>query len=338
MSAQGNTHGTSPRQALRAPVVVTVFNRPDLVRRVFAEIARAQPRDLFIIADAPRKNRSGEAEKCAAALAVVDQIDWECEVFRNYSDVNLGPSRRIYTGIDWAFQHVEEAIILEHDCLPHPSFFRYCDELLDRYRDDERIMNISGNNFQFGLPRTRYSYYFSRYNHIWGWATWRRAWRHYDPQMALWPELRSTSWLMDLLGEREAVRYWRKVLDLTFTGQINTWDTQWMFACWAQNGMAVTPNVNLVSNIGFGPEAAHTGNINSPLNQVPLQEMVFPLRHPPSYVVRHKAADDFAFKKVCRARTSLGGMLRRAGHFVVPRPLRPIVSRALARFHPVGPA
>lgn len=151
---------------LTTPVAFLVFNRPDTTIRVFEEIRRARPPKLLVVADGARADRPGEAEKCAQVRAIVEQVDWECGVLKNYADDNMGCKRRISSGLDWVFANVEEAIILEDDCLPHPSFFRFCEELLRRYRDDERVMMISGDNFQFGKKRTDYSYYFSKYPHI----------------------------------------------------------------------------------------------------------------------------------------------------------------------------
>ncbi len=277
-------------------VALIIFNRPDTTRRVFAEIARARPRKLFVIADGPRAQYPTDAEKCAAARAVTEQVDWDCEVLTNYSEVNMGCKLRPSTGISWVFEHVEEAIFFEDDCLPHQTFFRYCAELLERYREDERVMMISGDNFQDGQSRTPYSYYFSRYVHCWGWATWRRAWRYFDVEIKLWPTLRETSWLLDILGDEEAVLYWRSIFDSVFEGRISkAWDYQWLFACWAQNGLAVTPDVNQVSNIGVGDDATHTAS-GSMIN-LPVAAMEFPLRHPP-FMLRHREADQFNFRHV----------------------------------------
>jgi hypothetical protein len=146
-----------------------------------------------VIADGPG---SGEdLVKCEAARKIINQVSWDCEVLTNYSDVNLGCKKRISSGLDWVFKQCDEAIILEDDTLPHSTFFRFCSELLERYRDDQRVMMICGQNLQFGRKVNPYSYYFSRCPHIWGWATWRRAWNHFDLKMKSWPALRNTSWL-----------------------------------------------------------------------------------------------------------------------------------------------
>lgn len=293
---------------MKTAVALIIFNRPEVTRRVFSEIAKAKPQKLLVIADGPREDHPTDAERCAAARAVVEDVDWACELLLNFSEVNLGCKVRPATGISWVFEQVEQAIIFEDDCLPHPSFFPYCEELLERYRDDERVMTISGNNFQFGRQRTRYSYYFSRYTHTWGWATWRRAWRHFDGEIRLWPELRETSWLLDILGDRAAAEHWRRQFDAV-AHMNSVWDYQWAFACWAQNGLTAIPNRNLVSNIGWGEDATHTKAAEDRLARLPADEMLFPLEHPP-YVVRHREADRFTEQLFSWEQPGLGQRLR----------------------------
>ncbi len=183
---------------IKTPVVVIIFKRTDTTEKVFEAIRLAKPPKLFVIADGPRADHPGEAEKCEAARAIIERVDWECEVLKNYSDTNLGCAKRVSSGLDWVFSNVEEAIILEDDCVPHLTFFPFCEELLEKYRYDTRIASISGQNVQFGRERTNYSYYFSRYNHCWGWATWRRAWQHFDFDMKLWPEIKKGHLLDDI--------------------------------------------------------------------------------------------------------------------------------------------
>ena len=248
----------------------------------------------MVIADGPRADHPGEAEKCLATRAIVENPEWDCELLKNYSDVNLGCGRRPASGISWVFQNVEEAVILEDDCLPHPTFFRFCDELLEHYRDDKRVMTISGNNFQFGTRRTPESYYFSRYPHTWGWATWRRAWELYDFEAKVWPQLRATRWLEDLLGDGESAAYWRGVFD-SLNGSWDVWDYQWIFSCWAQNGLAILPNVNLISNIGWGSDATHTKALDNPSANLAIEAMSFPLSHP-QYMAVNREADKFTLE------------------------------------------
>lgn len=296
---------------LNAPVAFLVFNRPEPTRKVFAEIARARPRKLLLVADGPRSE--SEAEKCAEVRAIVSRVDWECEVLTNFADTNMGCKQRVSSGISWVFEQCEAAIIMEDDCIPHPTFFRYCEELLERYADDERVPMICGSSFHRDPP-TADSYYFSRFGHVWGWASWRRAWRHYDVGLRSWPKLRETSWLQDILGDEVAANYWRTMFDKTHAGEIDTWDYQWFFSWWAQHGLAIIPAVNLISNVGFGDDATHTHTAVNTMAHRPVAAMDFPLRHPEN-MTRSLETDLYAFTQICpwaqpQAR-SIRGWLRR---------------------------
>ena len=285
---------------MRAPVLLIIFNRPDTTTRVLAEIAKAKPAKLFVFGDGPRPNRPDDIAKCAAARALVEHLDWECELTTNFLETNLGCGRGPAEGISWVFQHTDRAIILEDDCVPHPSFFQFCDELLEMYKDDQRVMHIAGNNFQLGRQRTPCSYFFSMHNLCaGGWATWRRAWRFHDMGLTDWPELRDTSWLTDIVEHPRAVAYWREMFDRAYAsgGQIDYWDYQWTFACWSQNGLSLLPNKTLLSNIGFGhADATHTTSAQGPLADMTanlqMEDIGFPLRHPTS-VTRVVEADRF---------------------------------------------
>jgi hypothetical protein len=309
---------------MNTPVAFVIFNRPDVTEPVFAEIARARPEKLLIIADGPRPDRPGEAEKCAAARAIAERVNWPCEVLKNYSEVNLGCGRREASGMIWIFEQVEEAIILEDDTLPHPTFFRFCEEMLEQYRDDERVMHISGDNWLFGQKQIPYSYFFSNYSLSWGWASWRRAFRHYDPEIKLWPRLRNTSFLMDVLGDPRAVEHWQDKLDLSHMGidRLNTWDYQWLFTLWAHRGLAVLPSTNLISNLGFNREdAAHfKRGAKDRRNKQATAEMIFPLKHPPC-MVRDGSADQLMFDQTFRRLRQLSSyhrLLRKCGEALPP--------------------
>ena len=309
---------------MKTSVAFFIFNRPDTTARVFAEIAKARPPRLLVVADGARADRPGEREACLAARAVIERVAWPCEVLTNFSETNMGCKSRVSSGLDWVFEHVEEAIILEDDCLPHPSFFPFCDELLERYRTDERVMAISGDNFQRGRRRSPSSYYFSHYVHVWGWATWRRAWRHFDVEMKDWAALRETSWLRDTLGDESAARYWRSIFDQVAAGRVNTWDYQWLFACWANNGLSIAPEVNLVSNIGFGANSTHTVSVDEDVSNLPTSEMQFPLQHP-HLMVRHREADDFESRHVFKCESAdrrLSTRMRRRLADLIPAAIR----------------
>lgn len=264
---------------LTTPVAFIIFNRPDTTERVFAEIARARPPKLLVVGDGPRANRPGEAENVAACRAIIDRVDWPCEVLTNYSEANLGCKVRVSSGLDWVFEQVPEAIILEDDCLPHPTFFRFCQEMLERYRDDERIGMISGDNFQFEKYVSNESYYFSKYTHIWGWASWRRAWAHYDVNANIWPRYSKEGWLDRISENASEKAYWFGAFQGVYDGRINTWDYQWTLTCFSQGQISVMPNYNLITNIGFGENATHTFG-ESIYSNMPVREVVFPLSHP----------------------------------------------------------
>jgi hypothetical protein len=269
---------------MKTPVVFLIFNRPDTTQKVFESIRNAKPPQLLVVADGHRQQKPGEAALCSATREVIEGVDWECEVLKNYSDINLGCAKRVASGLDWVFNTVEKAIILEDDCVPHPSFFPFCEELLDRYEDDERIMSITGTNFQFGRKRSEYSYYYSDFHYCWGWATWQRAWQYFDFDMKLWPQLQEGSFLKDKLSHRRAVKYWNDIFQRTSEGKINSWFYRWLFACWSQSGLTVMPEVNLVSNIGFSDVTAtntKTAPENSLYANMSVEEMKFPLLYPP---------------------------------------------------------
>ncbi|MBD2464227.1 methyltransferase domain-containing protein [Oscillatoria sp. FACHB-1407] len=289
--------------SLTTPVAFLIFNRPELTARVFQAIANAKPKKLLVVADGPRFPE--EAEKCRKAREVINQVDWDCEVLTNFSEHNLGCKRRVSSGINWVFSEVEEAILLEDDCLPVPSFFSYCQALLERYRNDSRIMHISGNNFQFGIERTKYSYYFSRYPHIWGWATWRRAWQHYDVDMQGWLDFKEAGLISSMFEHPQEQILWTQLLDQAYRGEVDTWDYPWGYTVWSQTGLSILPRVNLVTNIGFGADATHTTpGSNNPLANLPTEDL-WELEHPP-YVAMNREADLYTYEKVFGGKVEQG--------------------------------
>lgn len=266
---------------LNTPVAFLVFNRPECTAAVLEEIRRARPPKLLVVADGPRSQPAGEAERCAEVRRLIDRgVDWPCEMLRHYSTINLGCRKRVSSGLDWVFEQVEEAIILEDDCLPHPSFFRFCEELLDYYRNDTRVMMISGHNEHSNVGSKR-SYFFSTNVHIWGWATWRRAWKFYDVEMRAWPAARDGGWLREVLTPNQNPSFWQDALEDVYQGRNDTWDWQWTFACWMQRGLSILPNRNLMTNIGFSETATHTMKTHPLHSTRPVFEMSFPLNHQP---------------------------------------------------------
>lgn len=214
----------------------------------------------------------------------MEDVTWPCDVRTNFAEKNLGCRERVISGISWAFTLVEEAIILEDDCLPDPSFFPYCQELLERYRGDSRIGMISGDNFAEEALQTEYSYFFSRMPAIWGWATWKPAWEGYDRHLERWPEIKRANLLSEMFDDPATVRFWTARFDEMHddTGP-NTWDYQWTYTNFIHNTLTIVPRVNLVKNIGFGTDATHTKEPNGSLI-VAAKSLDWPLRHPPSFL------------------------------------------------------
>jgi hypothetical protein len=273
-----------PTDTFHTPVALVVFNRPQTTRKVFDAISKARPAKLLIVADGPRANMPGEDDLCASVRTIVQAVSWPCEVSTNYAADNLGCQERMVSGLDWVFSLVEEAIILEDDCLPNASFFPFCEQLLARYRGDSRVAAISGTNLLENYANTADSYYFSRLGGIWGWATWRSEWKRYDRYLKCWPENRRNRILGEIFGEASTEAYWTQVFDNMYEDAGRSiWDYQWLYTRLINNSLTVVPRVNLVTNIGFGPDSTHTGQFD-PRLVIPSRAVGFPLRHPPNMV------------------------------------------------------
>lgn len=275
------------------PIVFVVFNRPDVTAASFAQIRHLRPSRLFVVADGPRVDRPGEADKVARTREVAMAVDWPCEVTPIFADENMGCGRRVSTGITAAVESVDRVIVLEDDCIADPSFFSYCDEMLTRYADDQRVMAVSGNNYQLGRRHSNASYYFSKYPHCWGWATWRRAWQHFDLKASAWPAFRDADGLATMCDNEFEQKYWIEIFDKVHVGRSKSWAFPWLLACWMQHGLTILPEVNLVSNIGFGDDATHTRR-KSKVAELRTQPLG-PINHP-AWVTRNVAADRFTDK------------------------------------------
>ncbi len=280
-------HGGAGRHEdwhLQSPVIFLVFNRPALTRKVFARIAEARPPQLLVVADGPRAGREGEQALCDQVRQIATAVTWPCEVRTEFASENLGCRRRVISGLNWAFSLVEQAIILEDDIVPDPSFFRFSEEMLVRYRGDARVSMITGFNHSADQDQASYSYFFSEMTHIWGWATWRDSWAEYDEHLTTWPSVRNSNLLAEVFPDRSAQRYWTAIFDRMHRGEgPNTWDYQWMYTNLCRRALAVTPRVNLVSNIGFGEGATHSTDPHGAPG-VTVGQLAFPLSHPPTMI------------------------------------------------------
>lgn len=281
---------------LNTPILFLVFNRPKETKVVFEAIRKAKPKQLFVSADGARPNREDDIENVNAVREIIDSVDWECEIKTNFREHNLGCRNAVSSGITWFFNNVEEGIILEDDCLPHPTFFSYCETLLEHYRNDNEVMHIGANNFQDGVKRSDGSYYLSKIPHIWGWASWRRAWQKYDVNMqGLGEFIAMDSKQTPFKSNAERI-YWLQTFKRVQSGEIDTWDYQWAYALLKSKGKAITPQTNLVTNIGFGSEATHTGNTDDWLGNLKVEE-IENITHPTNTEVNNDA-DYYWYKKV----------------------------------------
>jgi hypothetical protein len=270
-----------------APILFLIFNRPDLTARVFAEIREAQPAKLFIAADGPRADHPQDETLCKKTRDIVLDVDWPCDFHTLFREQNLGCGKAVSSAITWFFEQVDEGIILEDDCIPHPSFFRYCTELLAKYREDTRVMTVTGARFPTpDAPALKSSYDFSIYHHIWGWATWKRAWDCYEHTLSEDHPVRDPEKLGRLLQDPDMTTFWSGIIADYASGDIDTWDFPWLFSCWKHQGLSIRPQVNLISNNGFGEHATHTRRKYQHTNALPLEEINFPLI-PPGALTRN---------------------------------------------------
>lgn len=273
----------------KTPVAMIIFNRYDNAHAVLEQIRKAEPSEMFIIADGPRENRSGEKEKCEKARSICDEIDWKCKVHKIFSDVNLGCAKRVTSGLNEVFSQVERALIFEDDCIPALSFFQFADEMLEKYSDNEKIMLVSGSNKCFDPSKktadveknsiSKESYFFSKQAQIWGWATWRRAWEKMDLSMKDWPELKKEKLVNKIYKKASHRYYWTSAFDYVYNGRANSWAFPWNLSVWRNDGFSIIPKVNLIRNAGFNADATHTSG-KSIFENRDYNELEFPLVHP----------------------------------------------------------
>lgn len=284
------------------PVLLMGFNRPELMARVLDRLREVQPERLFVAVDGPRTDRPGEVDTVQSCRELASTVDWDCEVLSLFQDENLGCGRGVSAAITWFFDHVERGLILEDDILPHPTFFGFCSELLDRYDDNERVFAISGCNV---VPRTRLaepdaSYRFSQIPVVWGWATWRRSWAQHRLDIRGWRRRLPPRALLQRTGySPTAAAFWASEFELTARGDVDTWDWQLTCAAMTSGQLTATSNINLVENIGFGVDATHTVDGRSRLSAPQAQRL--PVEDVP--VVVDRKADVWA------ARHHFGGSL-----------------------------
>jgi hypothetical protein len=280
------------------PILFLIFNRPDTTQKVFDVIREIQPKYLFIAADGPRESKQDDIQKCKETRAIVNQIDWDCDVKTLFRDENLGCGKAVSSAITWFFDNVEEGIILEDDCLPNLSFFPYCEELLERYRENDEVMLIAGSNLYNEIFPPNISYYFSAITRIWGWATWKKTWQKYIYDANEIPLKRLNLVLDCYVGDYRVKHYWRWIFYLMRKHKIDTWDYQLFFSILINGGLSIIPCKNMISNIGFNENATHTFNSNNNLSNLPTYD-IGTLTHP-SEIKQCVEADMYYIRKIKR--------------------------------------
>jgi hypothetical protein len=289
-------------QYLTTPVLLLVFNRPDTTARVFETIRQARPQRLYIASDGPRAWKNGETQKVIDARKVALAVDWKCEVKTLFRRKNLGCKAAVESAITWFFTQEKEGIVLEDDCVPNSDFFLFCEKNLKKYRNNKKILTILGNNFQDGKIRGSKSYYFSKYFHCWGWATWRRTWNYYDGHISFWPKWKQSLDWISKFSNKEERQYWSSVFDKVYLNQIDTWDYPFITCLWKKGGFNIIPNVNLVSNIGFGENATHTIFAFDKYSNIAVSS-IGRLTHP-NKVEQCMAADKYTFDNLFEGKNS----------------------------------
>jgi hypothetical protein len=278
-----------------SPVLFIIYNRPDLTKLVFAEIRKAKPEKLYIAADGPSAKKVNDLSLCNEARAIVNEVDWECDIKTFFRDENAGCKVAVSSAISWFFEQEEMGIVLEDDCLPDNSFFTFCDTLLAKYKDDTRIRLISGCNLQHGQIHGEASYYFSNLTHVWGWASWRRVWKDYSVDISHLEFNAVRNQLKNIFNEHLIVESWMHIVNDLQQNKIDTWDYQFTLLNFLNNGLSIIPNYNLIKNIGFGAGATHTNTVTNENANLPTKEITN-ITHP-QFMTAEKKADEYTLYK-----------------------------------------
>lgn len=270
---------------MKTPVLFIIFNRPDTTALVFEEIRKARPPQLFVAGDGPRDNRPGEDILCQKTRDIIKNVDWSCEVKTLYQEKNLGCKLGVSTAINWFFKNIEQGIILEDDCLPNPSFFEFCEVMLEKYKNEEGIGVISGSNFVQEetlreINPEKNEYYFIRPIYIWGWATWRRSWDKYDIKMRSWPNAKKQGYIDKVFKNKNVANFYNHLFQYAYVGGAKTWDIQWLFSCLRNNMLCIVPPRNIISNIGVNGTHSNEQGQSYLMNMYTESFSVNKLRHP----------------------------------------------------------
>jgi hypothetical protein len=276
------------------PILLRFFNRPDKTKKVIDILRKVKPSIIYLYGDGPRNYKGHQEHKLVEQSRIIaTQINWKCKIKKKFMDHNLGGPKAGYDSISWFFSSENQGIILEDDCIPNTDFFKFCDELLEYYKDDHRVGHVTGSNFQNGNIRGDATYYFSKYTHTWGWASWRRSFLNWKLILKNWSEIKKSKLLEKYYNDKFEKKYWEKIFDDLNNGISVHWDYSWMLKQWIDGSLTATPNKNLVINIGYDESATHELDPTSELRNLKL-EKIENIIHPDEIKV-NTLADIFAF-------------------------------------------
>lgn len=281
----------------KVPIVYVCFNRPKLTKKTFEYIKKIKPSKLFLILDGPRKSNKQDKINCPKVKKIIQNINWKCKVYKNFSKENLGLKNRFFTGLDWVFNIANEAIILEDDCLPHDDFFYFCEAMLKKYKNSNKVKFITGNNFQDQKKTDKISedYYFSKYSHIWGWATWKKTWHDVKREDNYWKNKIFNSDFDMMKSTAKEKKYWKNMYKSVLNNKLNSWAIYLLFSIWKNKGLTVTPKINLIKNLGLS-SGTNTINLDIKLD-ISNKNLNKPLKHPKIIKVNFKK-DLYVFNTV----------------------------------------
>ena len=281
---------------MKLPILLLTFNRPSETSILIKKLSLVKPSKIYISQDGPRKSNINDKVNCEKVKKIFKYIDWKCEIFYKFNENNLGCRSSVSSAINWFFQNEEKGIILEDDCIPSDTFFLFCEKMLDKYENSNEIYVVSGSNFQKNIKIGNADYYFSKYAHCWGWATWRRAWISYDDSMKFWPKLKISNYWKKLHNTKLEKKYWLNIFNKVSNKKIDSWDYVWLASIWNSKGITITPNINLVKNIGFNKNATNTlFSSNYENDKLTFNEFKEDIKDPSEILVNTKA-DYLVFK------------------------------------------
>ena len=292
---------------MKTPVAVIIFNRPDKTKLLYKNLNIYKPDTLFIISDGPRKNILNDKEKVKKTREVFKNISWKCKVLTNYSEKNLGTRDRIVSGINWVFQKVEEAIILEDDCIPSKEFFPFMEQMLNKYRANLKIGSVCGSNHFNFKQKNKESYFFSKYQNCWGWATWKNRWQKFDNNLKTLDRAKKNKLLKLYLGSYRAYLYWHWILDKVKNKKIDSWAYIWAYTGFIKKYFHIIPKKSLIKNVGYDSSATHTKKLKDKLKVSSNFKFRFPLIHPSKITVNNyydQCCEDKIYSKSLKSRLS----------------------------------